>query len=98
METKLVNLGITHAAPNSSAARRETDWTKLSNENLKFMLDLLSLHFSPFEIDCANEISRRIEAGTWLDLEKPPPSQSEAVPAWLKVFPFSLLWKQGRGK
>jgi hypothetical protein len=98
MQTKLINLGIVHPAPNTSGARRQTDWSKLSNENLKFALDLLSLHRSPFEVDVANEIQERIDAGTWLDLEKPPPTFSAAVPAWLSIFPFSLLWRQGRGK
>jgi hypothetical protein len=69
----------------------------MSNENLKFSLDVLSLHQSPYEVDCMNEIQKRIVEGRWIDLEQPPPSRSEAVPAWLKVYPFSLLWKQGRG-
>lgn len=74
MDKSLQNLGIIRpVAKNTSEARRQTDWTKLSNENLKFMLDLLSLHFSPFEVDCANEVQRRIVAGIWLDMEKPPP-------------------------
>lgn len=47
----------------------------VSNENLKFALDLLSLHQSPYEIEVANEISKRIQAGTWLDLEIHPPTQ-----------------------
>jgi hypothetical protein len=81
----------------NSNFRRSTPWAMMSNENLKFSLDVLSLHHSPYEVDCMNEIQKRIVEGRWLDLEKPPPSRSEAVPAWLKVYPFSLLWKQGRG-
>lgn len=81
----------------NSNLRRSTPWAMMSNENLKFALDVLSLHHSPYEVDCMNEIQTRIVEGRWLDIEKPPPSRSEAVPAWLKVFPFSLLWKQGRG-
>lgn len=81
----------------NSKFRRSTPWAMMSNENLKFSLDVLSLHQSPYEVDCMNEIQKRIVEGRWLDLEKPPPSRSEAVPAWLKVYPFSLLWKQGRG-
>lgn len=96
MDTRLVNLGITRPAPNTSAFRRSTDWTKLSNENLKFALDTLSLHQSPFEVEVANEISRRIDAGTWLDLDAPPPL-THNVPRWLEIFPFSLLWHQKRG-
>ena len=87
------NLAIYKPAPNTSAARRLTDWTKLSNENLKFSYDVLSLHQSPFEVEVANEIERRIMVGTWLDLEKPPPPL-ENMPKWLKIYPFSLLWHQ----
>jgi len=81
----------------NSNFRRSTPWAMMSNENLKFALDVLSLHHSPYEVDCMNEIQIRIVEGRWLDLEQPPPSRSEAVPAWLKVYPFSLLWRQGRG-
>jgi hypothetical protein len=80
-------------APNTSLARRATDWTKLSNEDLKFALDTLSLHHSPFEWEVDFEINRRIEAGTWLELENPPPPL-ENMPKWLKMFPFNLLWHQ----
>lgn len=90
----LQNLSRTYRpAPNTSLARREVDWTKLTNENLKFALDTLALHHSPFEVDAANEIQRRISAGAWLDIENPPPPLNN-VPKWLKMYPFSLLWKQ----
>ena len=79
--------------PSYSLARRQTDWTKLSNENLKFVLDVLSLHYSPVEVDAANEIERRIMLDTWLNLENPPPPL-ENLPNWLKRWPFCLLWKQ----
>lgn len=82
-------------APNTSAARRVIDWTLFSNDNLKFAYDLLALHYSPYEVEAMNEIARRIEAGTWLDLDSPPPPL-ENLPHWLKVWPFCLLWKQGR--
>jgi hypothetical protein len=97
MNNELINLGILHPAPNTSAARRKTDWSQMDNDSLKFSLDLLSLHHSPFEVDCMNEIQNRIMAGTWLDLEKPPPLQGSSVPRWLHIFPFSLLWRQKRG-
>jgi len=94
MEYTLANLSSTiKPAPNTSLARRQTDWTKLSNENLKFALDILSLHHSPFEVEVANEIERRIMADTWLNLNNPPPPL-ENLPKWLKIFPFSLLWHQ----
>jgi len=93
MTTTLINLGIVRPAPNTSASRRAADWSLISNENLKFALDTLSLHHSPFEVDAMNEIQKRIMAGTWLDLEKSPPPL-ENIPKWLKIFPFSLLWSQ----
>lgn len=74
--------------------RKNTDWSKLSNDDLKFALDVLSLHYSPFEVDAANEITKRIQAGTWLDLDAAPPAV-EGLPAWLKVWPFAwLFWSQ----
>ena len=89
----LKNLAIYTPAPFTSAARRQVDWTKFTNENLKFMLDLLSLHHSPDEVQAANEIQRRILAGTWISLENPPPPL-ENLPWWLKTWPFCLLWEQ----
>lgn len=61
----------------SSRSRRSTPWTVMSNDNLKFALDLLSLHQSSHEIEVANEITKRIQAGTWLDLTQPPPHRLE---------------------
>jgi hypothetical protein len=89
----LKNLSIYTAEPFRSASRRNADWEKFSNENLKFMLDLLSLHHSPDEVQAANEIQRRILAGTWINLENPPPPL-ENLPWWVKTWPVCLLWKQ----
>ena len=87
------NLSRFRPAPNTSEARRQTDWTKLSNDDLKFSLDLLSLHHSPYEVDAVNEIERRITLGIWLDMSSAPPPL-ENMPVWLKIWPFCLLWKQ----
>jgi hypothetical protein len=81
-------------APGRKTYRQNTEWSKMSNDDLKFALDVLSLHHSPFEVDAANEIGRRIERGTWLQLDSPVPTMAEDVPALFHVFPFSLLWKQ----
>ncbi len=98
MQTTVKDLGIFRPAPRpgTSDARRQTDWSKLDNDNLKFAYDLLALHQSPFEVDAMNEIEKRISAGTWLDLDAPPPL-IHSVPKWLTVFPFTLLWHQKRG-
>lgn len=98
MQTTLKNLGIVRPAPRpgTSDARRQTDWSLLTNDNLKFALDTLSLHQSPYEVDAMKEIQKRIEAGTWLDLGAAPPLIHN-VPKWLEMFPFSLLWHQKRG-
>ncbi len=77
-------------------ARRSVDWKKVSDEDLKFALDVLSLHESPYEVDCANEIERRINLGLWPYLVTSPPSVNN-VPIWLKIWPFCLLWRQ-RGR
>jgi hypothetical protein len=97
MELTLTNLSSNiKPAPNTSLARRAVCWSGMTNENLKFTYDLLCLHQSPFEVDAMNEITKRIVAGTWLDLDAPPPLL-HSVPKWLIVFPFSLLWHQKRG-
>lgn len=80
-------------APNTSMARREVDFTKFSNENLKFTLDLLSLHYSPYLNECLAEIQQRMSRGEWLNLENSPPPSHE-LPWLLTIFPFRLLWHQ----
>lgn len=76
-----------------SQVRRETDWTKVSNENLKFALDVLELHHNPVAADVLFEIQRRVAAGRWLDIENPPPPLHN-LPFFLTIWPFSLLWRQ----
>jgi len=93
MEYPTKNLSKNKPTPKTTMGRRLVDWTKFSNENLKFILDVLSLHCSPYEVEVANEIERRIMADTWLDLEKPPPPL-ENIPNWLKRWPFCRLWSQ----
>jgi hypothetical protein len=80
-------------APNTSAARREVDFTKFSNDNLKFAFDLLCLHQSPYMPEALLEIQQRMARGTWLDLENPPPPSHE-LPWLFKIFPFTLLHTQ----
>jgi hypothetical protein len=91
----LRNLGIIRPAPNTTAARRAVPWLEMSNDDLKFALDLLALHQSPFEEQALLDVARRIEVGTWLDLNSPPPPLHN-LPGWLQIWPFRLLWKQGR--
>lgn len=83
-------------APNPNAPRREIDFTKFSNANLKFALDVLSSHYSPWTDAALIEIQQRMARGTWLDLEKPPPP-SHDLPWVFTVFPLRLLWKQRSG-
>ena len=80
-------------APNTSEARREIDFTKFSNDNLKFAFDVLSSHYSPWTDAAMFEIQQRMTRGTWLDLEKPPPP-SHALPWLLTIFPLRLLHRQ----
>jgi len=75
-------------------ARRETDWTVMSNETLKFALDNASLHYSPCEVDIMNEIQKRVVNNTWLDIDQPVQTIADDVPAIFYIFPFSLLWSQ----
>lgn len=84
----------------TTQARHEVDWSKFSNENLKFTLDLLALHQSPYEVEVANEIQIRRVFGTWYDIAEPPPLLTTNAPKWLYLWPFRLFWKQlsrGRG-
>ena len=89
----LKNLGIVRPAPNTTAARRAVSWAEMSNDDLKFALDLLSLHGSPFEEQALLEIARRIDVGRWLDINASPPPLHN-LPWWLQMWPFRLLWKQ----
>jgi hypothetical protein len=95
MTATIHSLRVVRGVPrHNSSSRQVVKWSDLSNENLKFSLDLLSLHQSPYEVEVANEITRRIEAGIWLDMDKTPPPLAPDVPKWLKTWPFSLLWSQ----
>jgi hypothetical protein len=82
-------------APNTSAARRAVPFDKMSNDDLKFALDLLELHHSPWLGDAWAEVERRIDAGEWLDVNLSPPPLHN-LPWWLQMWPFRLLWRQGR--
>lgn len=91
--TTFQNLNQTYKpAPGTSAARAGTDWSKMTNENLKFALDVLSQHQSPFEVDCASEIQTRIEQGVWVDISKPPPPLHN-LPKWLVDWLPRSLWR-----
>lgn len=89
----LKNSQTVRSAPGSSVSRSVVRWEEMSNENLKFALDLLSLHQSPDVYDVLFEIQQRAARGEWLDLDKPPPPLNN-LPQWLKRWPFRLLWKQ----
>lgn len=82
-------------APSGKATQRQvTDFKRMSNESLKFTLDLLYQHDSPYLPAALAEVAERIERGAWLDIESHPPCNHDDVPAWLKVWPFKLLWSQ----
>jgi len=90
----LVNLErVYRPAPNTSAARRQVEWVKFSNENLKFTLDICLLHRSPYLDEVLAEVERRIDAGTWLDIDKPPPPLHN-IPVWLVALLPGWLWRQ----
>jgi hypothetical protein len=63
----------------------------MDNETLKFALDVLSLHYSQYEVDCMNEIQKRITRGEWLDVDKSILAKAD-MPGWLYVWTFCLLW------
>jgi hypothetical protein len=93
MDTTFTARSKYRPAPGTQA-RRETDWTVMSNETLKFALDNASLHNSPYEIEIMREIQKRIERGAWLDIDQHVPIHAPDVPGIFYVFPFSLLWRQ----
>jgi hypothetical protein len=84
---------IPHTAPTITEMRRRVDWTKVSNDNLKFALDVLELHHNPEVSEVLFEIQRRACLGQWLDIENPPPPLHN-LPFFLTIWPFKLLWKQ----
>lgn len=87
-------ISVTRPAPtNAKTFRQDTDWIHMDNQALKFALDLLFLHQSDYLADALQEVERRIERGAWLDIDEAPPTNDE-LPAWLKVWPLCLLWKQ----
>src|SRR5690349_6874310 len=90
------NLSKLRPAPGTTEARREVEWTKMSNRNLKFAFDILSLHHSPWLPEALLEIQKRQAAGTWLNLNQSPPPL-HTLPVFLTRWPWCLLWKQGRG-
>jgi hypothetical protein len=65
----------------------------MSNNALKYALDVLTLHDSPQIGEVLNEIMQRIEQGQWMDTNESIVA-TENLPAWIKVWPFCLLWKQ----
>ena len=85
---------VFYKAPDQKTFRQNTNWKIMSNDELKFALDTLSLHHSPFEVDVMNEIESRIMAGKWIDINQPVATMAQDVPALFYIFPFSLLWKQ----
>jgi len=82
-----------HTAPTPTEARRLVDWTKASNDNLKFALDVLELHHNPAAADVLYEIQRRVSVGQWMDIDTPPPPLHN-LPFFLTIWPFKLLWRQ----
>jgi hypothetical protein len=91
--TAFRNLERVRVVPGTTAARRVVRWQGMTNKELKFTLDVLSAHDSPFEEQALQEVARRIDAGVWLDLDNPPPPLHN-LPWWLQKWPFRLLWKQ----
>ena len=81
-------------APSRQTYRQNTDWSQMSNDELIFALNILSLHYSPYEVECMTEIQKRIERGAWIQIDSPVPTIAPYMPAIFYIFPFSLLWSQ----
>jgi len=103
MNTTLNVPRLNHYQPQSftSESRRVVHWTKLDNDNLKFMLDHLELIQSPYVFECLLEIQQRTARGNWLKLDNPPPPL-HSLPVLFLYWPLCLLWNQhprrrGRG-
>jgi hypothetical protein len=93
MDTYTIARSKYRPAPGTQA-RHKTDFTVMSNEALKFAYDVVSLHDGLQEGDIMNEIAKRIDRGTWIQLDTPIPTMADNVPALFHIFPFSLLWSQ----
>jgi hypothetical protein len=87
------NTKVTAAPTNKKTFRQDTDWTQMSNEELIFATNILSQHQSPFEVDAANEISKRIDRGEWIELDSPVPAIAD-LPWIFYVWPFCYFWSQ----
>ncbi len=78
--------------------RQNTDFSRMTNEQLKFSLDLLFRHqATDYLVLALEEVERRIDRGEWLDLEDAV-INTDDLPAWLTVWPFCLLSRQQRKK
>ena len=89
---------MNNVKPAGSYSRRFVDWRSMSDENLAFALRLLSSHYSPFEVDCANEIQRReVERQEAVFIDNTPPPLANDVPKGYKVRSCSTLWVLGVG-
>ncbi len=84
--------------PAGSNSRRFVDWRSMSDENLAFALRLLSSHYSPYEVDCANEIQRReVERQQAVFVDNTPPPLVIVPQKGYKVRSCSTLWVLGVG-
>lgn len=85
-------------APGAATFRQDTKWDLMSNEDLKFALDLLFRHGSTsYLADALEEVDRRIDRGTWIDIDDVIINVDD-LPGWLRVWPFCLLSRQQRQK
>lgn len=86
------------AGTSKTSSRQNTDWASMSNENLKFALDLLFRHQATGDLVAAlEEVQRRIDRGAWLDLDEAV-INTDDLPTWLTIWPFCLLSRQQRKK
>lgn len=79
------------------SSRQSVQWDKIPDDQIYQLMRLLEGHNSIFADQAREELARRCAAGFIVpELETPPPPQTDDVPAWLKIFPFTLLWRQSR--
>lgn len=80
------------------ASRQFVDWSKIADDDLFKLIQILTDHHSPFTDDAVQELARRASdiIHPVPDLSKPPKPVAPDLPHWLTIFPFCLLWKQSR--
>lgn len=74
--------------------RQEIDFTQIDDENLMEIIRVMGESNSPATDEFIDELIRRAGCGLIIPELEHQITPIENLPAWLKIWPFSLMWKQ----